>query len=702
MIPRTSPTCFLVAMWMRMLLLVLVVVLLMITPPVSSSSPEGGRLWIDDTDRSILVVGHDPSNSDEKGSFAAVARQNMQRFASTTTTTTTTLFYTTPQQQQYLQQHCPTLYSSTSTTTHTSALTVFAFQVCASLKEASNYQTIVFIDTLTTPLLVDVYSTLLKKQLNIAVLSQNDPISTLVHPSFLVLQSQNVFPTLNPILPILSENIHNPMLIGQTLYALIAEQQQQSTNHDWLFLQHSCHLHDNTATCPQTYGFCCSIYEPTTLGMVAVTRDPVYPQINIPLDQLPRPFAQATNDHHYHPDDELPYIATIRQDSHTKPDNFPETPNFYEMLMVNQCLPDDETCSKCLRDKKGANCQSCASVCSCYCKTLCHERIPEKFVAHEWLVTPPLYRKSPSRLVPRIVHQTWYEDLHPDKYPNMSRLVESFKQSGWEYKFYSDEAAQEFLSTHFPPQVREAYDTLRPGAFKADLFRYCALLIHGGVYADVDIMLESNLDVAIPPEVGFMVPIDEPGMNVNHRMCLWNGLIAAAPGHPVLAKAIETVVNQVRNRFTSVDVDATFCPNPELSVLHAFDTLFSAGPCLLGASLNRYLGRNSQQSFEDGKLVGEHSLENGSDFGEILILHQDKWDMGSHRFSDVSRNLVIAATDMEDSDDRAKDDSGKTEHYSKTHAKTGVYGLTGVYTDNVKADENVRIHIVSPKDALQQ
>ena len=49
-----------------------------------------------------------------------------------------------------------------------------------------------------------------------------------------------------------------------------------------------------------------------------------------------------------------------------------------------------------------------------------------------------------------------------------------------------------------------------------------------------------------------MVPIDEPGKPVNKRMCLWNGFIAAAPGHPYLAKAIETVVNQVRNRFTSV------------------------------------------------------------------------------------------------------------------------------------------------------
>lgn len=179
------------------------------------------------------------------------------------------------------------------------------------------------------------------------------------------------------------------------------------------------------------------------------------------------------------------------------------------------------------------------------------------------------------------------------------------------------------------------------------MFRYCVLLIHGGVYADMDVMLESNLDAAVAPDIGFMVPIDEPGKQVDHRMCLWNGLIAAAPGHPFLAKTIETVVNNVRNRFTSVDVDALFCPNPELSVLHAFDTLFTAGPCVLGASLNTVLGRHGQTQFEAGEIdpwaeKRKEATEKGTEFvigiddqpelripGRTVILKQDKWDVSN-------------------------------------------------------------------------
>jgi hypothetical protein len=430
-------------------------------------------------------------------------------------------------------------------------------------------------------------------------------------------------------------------------------------------------------------------------------------QILPSVRDLPPPLNAETA--HFDEDD-LPYIATITETIHPRPEQTPLTPNVFETLFQNDCLPSDKKCSDCLRNKQGADCKKCASACPCYCKALCHIPVEEKFISKSLTVKPPLYARDPSRLIPRIVHQTFFEAVTPEKYPNMSRLIESFKQSGWEYKFYTDDMSLNFLSTHFPPEVRQAYEALRPGAFKADLFRYCVLLIYGGVYADMDIMLEANLDLAVGPNVGFMVPQDEPGTPIHRRMCLWNGLIASAPGHPFLAKVIETVVNNVRNRFTSVDTDHLFCPDPELSILHAFDTLFTAGPCILGAMVNKVLGRNGQTPFEAGELdlwesSKQKALAKGTEFiigvddkpskkipGRTIILHQNKWDMGSHRFSNLEKNQIVAATDLPDSDDRANQ-AKPPEHYSKTHVKTGIYGLDRLYTDNVRANEELRFYV---------
>jgi hypothetical protein len=193
-------------------------------------------------------------------------------------------------------------------------------------------------------------------------------------------------------------------------------------------------------------------------------------------------------------------------------------------------------------------------------------------------------------------------------------------------------------------------------------------------------------------------------------MCLWNGFIASAPGHPFLAKTIEAVVNNVRNRFTSVDTDNMFCPDPELSILHAFDTLFTAGPCILGAMVNKVLGRHGQTPFHSGEMdIWETSkrqaAEKGTAFvigvddkpssripGKTIILHQNKWDMGAHRFTLPDKNLVVAATDLPDADDRANQEK-PPEHYSKTHVKAGIYGLDRLYVDNERDNEEIRIYV---------
>lgn len=418
------------------------------------------------------------------------------------------------------------------------------------------------------------------------------------------------------------------------------------------------------------------------------------------------------------PSADLPFVATVREfPTHAPPASRYETPNYFDILMRNNCLPRDKECFKCLKlgykeGDEGGDCHVCEEKCPCYCKALCQVRPPPKRLASTWEVTLPRFRMDPSRLIPRVIHQTWFEPVTKESYPNMSRLIESFRQSGWEYEFYDDDRAAQFISAHFPPQVREAYDSIIPGAFRADLFRYCVLLIRGGVYADMDIMLESNLDFAVESSIGFMTAQDSPGETIGHRSCLWNGLMASTPGHVFLAQTIQNVVNNVRNRFTSVDYDDMLCPNPVLSVSHTVDTLFTCGPCILGASLNDVLKRHRQTGFEFGDIdiyeterkKNEPSTTSSSKRltvsierddprllipGRSVLLRQNKEDMGSHRFTNAAANLIVAATDMPEYDDRPK----SIEHYSKSHVKFGVYGLTKLYTNNIRANEEIAIRV---------
>eukprot|EP00531_Pseudo-nitzschia_arenysensis_P009691 CAMPEP_0116138922 /NCGR_PEP_ID=MMETSP0329-20121206/13031_1 /TAXON_ID=697910 /ORGANISM="Pseudo-nitzschia arenysensis, Strain B593" /LENGTH=707 /DNA_ID=CAMNT_0003633919 /DNA_START=164 /DNA_END=2287 /DNA_ORIENTATION=+ len=541
---------------------------------------------------------------------------------------------------------------------------------------------------------------------NIAVLNDPKVSPDSIHGAIFYVKKQSGKVVEGMISTLLSTEVKtlekSPLLLPKTLYEMVNKE------NNWYLLQHTCNLfalgqrqvttpvstydlnsYRLTQNCPEPNGLCCNIHDPVNHTPTMTTKHLLLPyQVLPPPSDLPKPLNYSSGNFD---DSILPYISTVKERVHPKPDQPLNTPNFYETLVQNECLPNDKTCGTCLRNQDGANCEICADKCPCYCKALCHTPVEEKFVSKSLIITPPMYARDPSRLIPRIVHQTYFEGITTEKYPNMSRLTESFKQSGWEYKFYTDEMSLEFLSTHFPPEVREAYEIVQPGAFKADLFRYCVLLIYGGVYSDVDIMLEANLDLTIGPDIGFMSPHDEPGHKIDKVMCLWNGFIAAAPGHPFLAKVIETVVNNIRNRFTSVDIDNMFCPNVDTGVPHAFDTLFTAGPCILGASINKSLGRHGQTSFHPGEFgIDEKSSKKIP--GRSIILKQKKEDMGSHRFTFVEKNLVVAATDMPGADDRDEQEDAP-KHYSKVHVKTGVYGLEGVYKDFNSANEELRLYV---------
>ena len=153
--------------------------------------------------------------------------------------------------------------------------------------------------------------------------------------------------------------------------------------------------------------------------------------------------------------------------------------------------------------------------CPCFSEMLCKDRPEPKPASKVLHYKPPVYQRHGSRLIPRIIHQTYFEEVTPNKHPHLSRLTNSWKQKGWDYRFDDDEDARAFISLNFSEEVLYSFDALIPGAFKADLFRLCVLLIEGGVYSDVGLLAVSKLDKAIQPDKGFMSPIDEVSNSVS-------------------------------------------------------------------------------------------------------------------------------------------------------------------------------------------
>ena len=112
--------------------------------------------------------------------------------------------------------------------------------------------------------------------------------------------------------------------------------------------------------------------------------------------------------------------------------------------------------------------------------------------------------------IPRIVHQSWKEKRPPPPLEPLSARWRSL--SGWEYRLWTDEDNERLWKEHAPElidvfsayndtphtvrdghvvgaSVREGYEIQRPtGIRRADASRLLYMHVHGGVYADLDVI----------------------------------------------------------------------------------------------------------------------------------------------------------------------------------------------------------------------
>jgi hypothetical protein len=112
--------------------------------------------------------------------------------------------------------------------------------------------------------------------------------------------------------------------------------------------------------------------------------------------------------------------------------------------------------------------------------------------------------------VPDIVFSRWKE-LNPE----------------YEIDFSLDEDCIHFLKTHFNEYVANLFKEIPVGMFKADLWRLCKLYVHGGVYADVDLVPYLKLDT-LDPNITFYSCMNTMNNGI------FQAFIKSTPNNPLL------------------------------------------------------------------------------------------------------------------------------------------------------------------------
>ena len=197
-----------------------------------------------------------------------------------------------------------------------------------------------------------------------------------------------------------------------------------------------------------------------------------------------------------------------------------------------------------------------------------------------------LIESNLTMLIPKNVYQTWNTKALPY---SMKRNRDSLMTRNPDMNFFlfDDKDCANFIKTNFPENVFLTFCSLLPGAYRADLWRYCVLYIHGGIYMDIKFnpliplhfFLSEEIFVLDQPYKNSFYSVEDDLKWRNHpnyindilrknvyknHMGIYNGFLVTQPKNKFLKQCIDSIVRHVQQNY------------------YGHNSLYPTGPGLLG------------------------------------------------------------------------------------------------------------------------
>eukprot|EP00038_Savillea_parva_P009606 m.184685 g.184685 ORF g.184685 m.184685 type:complete len:472 (+) comp16193_c0_seq1:113-1528(+) len=163
-------------------------------------------------------------------------------------------------------------------------------------------------------------------------------------------------------------------------------------------------------------------------------------------------------------------------------------------------------------------------------------------------VKPECRNSSVDQRVPRVYHAMAGSDEPP---PEVQKNLREFGQ-GYRLNYHNDLTGLQYVLRRCGREVAEAFRCFIAPAYRADIFRFCALYADGGVYLDADLELMVPLDDTHSPCSHVTIGHDYPQSSETEtrKPGVQMKILAARAGSPLMGCMLDRIVDNVRRRWT--------------------------------------------------------------------------------------------------------------------------------------------------------
>jgi len=165
-----------------------------------------------------------------------------------------------------------------------------------------------------------------------------------------------------------------------------------------------------------------------------------------------------------------------------------------------------------------------------------------KFLEKKTKIPLHIKKNDYKQNIPKIILQTGKDIYFKNLYHYNSILTFIELNPEYHYIYYDNAGARKFLRQNFSDEINYAYDILIPGAFKADLLRYCLLYHYGGCYFDCKQILKISIRDFLESNKKFII------CNDVIENALLNAIILSVPKSTIIYKTIQDCVYNIINK----------------------------------------------------------------------------------------------------------------------------------------------------------
>lgn len=170
--------------------------------------------------------------------------------------------------------------------------------------------------------------------------------------------------------------------------------------------------------------------------------------------------------------------------------------------------------------------------------------------------------------LPKIFMQTWKNSNVPEQWQISPQSIKE-KMPSWEYILMTDDDNRNFVMTHFPDFL-SVYDNFEYPIQRADTIRYMWLYVHGGIYMDLDIVLNKSFEDLFTTSDCNVYLVHSGNIGSYYT----NALMASKPHSPFWLECLDEIKRSVKD------------PSP-LWIGRHFYVMNTTGPMMLTRVANK-------------------------------------------------------------------------------------------------------------------